>query len=88
MALDEIYVPYALPDGNWVWRAALDFGEYNLGQYSESLEAGVDVPTNAVFFDEARPTRHPARGIHRSTCRMRSPSTSVTGVRCGTAWIP
>ncbi len=55
MALDEIYVPYALPDGNWVWRAALDFGEYNLGQYSESLEAGVDVPTNAVFFDEAVP---------------------------------
>jgi primary-amine oxidase len=55
MALDEVYVPYALPDGNWVWRAALDFGEYNLGQYSESLEAGIDVPTNAVFLDEAVP---------------------------------
>ena len=52
MALDEIFVPYALPDGNWVWRAALDFGEYGLGQYSDSLAAGVDVPTNAVFFDE------------------------------------
>ena len=60
MALDEIYVPYALPDGNWVWRAALDFGEYNLGQYSESLEAGVDVPTNAVFFDEGVPLDDPA----------------------------
>lgn len=55
MALDEIYVPYAIPDGNWVWRAAFDFGEYNIGQYTESLEAGVDVPTNAVFFDEAVP---------------------------------
>ena len=60
MALDEIFVPYALPDGNWVWRAALDFGEYNLGQYSESLEAGVDVPTNAVFFDEAVPLDDPS----------------------------
>ncbi len=60
MALDEIFVPYALPDGNWVWRAALDFGEYNLGQYSESLEAGVDVPTNAVFFDEGVPLDDPA----------------------------
>jgi len=55
MALDEIYVPYALPDGNWAWRAALDVGEYNLGQYTESLEPGVDVPTNAVFVDEAVP---------------------------------
>jgi primary-amine oxidase len=60
MALDEIFVPYALPDGNWVWRAALDFGEYNLGQYSESLEAGVDVPTNAVFLDEGVPLDDPA----------------------------
>ena len=60
MALDEIFVPYALPDGNWVWRAALDFGEYNLGQYSESLEAGVDVPTNAIFFDEGVPLDDPA----------------------------
>ena len=55
MALNEIYVPYALPDGNWVWRAALDFGEYNIGQYIEALEVGVDVPTNAVFIDEAVP---------------------------------
>jgi primary-amine oxidase len=60
MALDEIFVPYALPDGNWVWRDALDFGEYNLGQYSESLEAGVDVPTNAVFLDEGVPLDDPA----------------------------
>jgi primary-amine oxidase len=60
MALDEIFVPYALPDGNWVWRAALDFGEYNLGQYSESLEAGVDVPSNAVFFDQGVPLDDPA----------------------------
>jgi primary-amine oxidase len=52
-ALDEIYVPYGLPDRTWVWRAALDVGEYNLGQYTESLEKNVDVPDNATFIDEA-----------------------------------
>src|SRR5262249_15583982 len=49
----EIYVPYGIPDPNWIWRAALDVGEYNLGQYSEPLQPGVDVPSNAVFFDQA-----------------------------------
>ncbi len=34
IALNEIYVPYGLPDRTWVWRAALDIGEYNLGQLS------------------------------------------------------
>jgi primary-amine oxidase len=53
IALDEIYVPYGLPDRTWVWRAALDVGEYNLGQYAEPLQKGVDVPDNAVFYDEA-----------------------------------
>jgi len=53
IALDEIYVPYALPDQNWAWRTALDVGEYNLGQYAEQLAPNVDVPNNAVFFDEA-----------------------------------
>jgi primary-amine oxidase len=52
MALDEIYVPYGLPDVNWAWRSAFDVGEYNLGQYAEPLEKNVDVPDNAVFFDE------------------------------------
>lgn len=51
MSLSEIYVPYAIPDPNWSWRSAFDIGEYNLGQYGESLEANVDVPENAVFFD-------------------------------------
>ena len=51
MSLSEIYVPYAIPDPNWSWRSAFDVGEYNLGQYTESLEANVDVPENAVFFD-------------------------------------
>ena len=52
MSLSEIYVPYAIPDANWSWRSAFDIGEYNLGEYTESLETNVDVPENAVFFDE------------------------------------
>jgi primary-amine oxidase len=56
MSMDEIYVPYSLPDPNWRWRTAFDIGEYNLGQYAEPLKSGVDVPTNAVFFDEAAPS--------------------------------
>jgi primary-amine oxidase len=53
IALDEIYVPYGLAERTWDWRAALDVGEYNLGQYVEPLERNVDVPDNAVFVDEA-----------------------------------
>ena len=53
LSLDETFVTYGIPDPNWVWRSALDVGEYNLGQYSEPLQKGVDVPSNAVFFDEA-----------------------------------
>jgi primary-amine oxidase len=53
ISLAEIYVPYSLPDPNWIWRAALDVGEYNLGQYAEQLQPNLDVPNNAVFFNEA-----------------------------------
>jgi primary-amine oxidase len=53
--MSEIYVPYAIPDPNWAWRSAFDIGEYNLGQYAEPLGKNVDVPENAVFFDEVAP---------------------------------
>jgi primary-amine oxidase len=53
IALDEIYVPYGLPERTWDWRAALDVGEYNLGQYIEPLAVDTDVPENASFYDEA-----------------------------------
>ena len=52
ISLDEAFVPYAVPDPNWAWRTALDVGEYNLGQYAEPLQLGVDVPTNAKFMNE------------------------------------
>ncbi len=52
LGMSEIYVPYGLPDPTWAWRTAFDIGEYNLGQYAEALASNVDVPENAVFFDE------------------------------------
>ena len=48
IAMNEIFVPYAIPDPTWIWRSALDVGEYNLGQLAEPLAAGIDVPDNAV----------------------------------------
>jgi primary-amine oxidase len=51
LAMSEIYVPYGLPDPNWVWRTAFDIGEYNLGQFAVAQEKNADVPENAVFFD-------------------------------------
>lgn len=53
VALNEMYVPYGVPDRTWAWRAALDVGEYNVGQYAEPLAKNVDVPDNAVFYDAA-----------------------------------
>ena len=61
MSMSEIYVPYAIPDPNWSWRSAFDIGEYNLGQYAEPLGKNVDVPENAVFFDEVAAGRHGQR---------------------------
>jgi primary-amine oxidase len=51
LGLAELYVPYGLPDINWVWRTAFDEGEYGLGRYANSLSSHVDVPENATFFN-------------------------------------
>lgn len=51
MSLSEIYVPYGMPDENWSWRTAFDVGEYNLGQYAQTLEVNRDVPPHTYFFD-------------------------------------
>jgi primary-amine oxidase len=56
LSMNEIFVPYAIPDPTWAWRAAFDIGEYNLGQYAEPLQHNVDVPGNAVFIEEVGPS--------------------------------
>ncbi|MDO9103912.1 MAG: hypothetical protein Q7U57_03010 [Methylovulum sp.] len=51
LGLTEIYVPYGLPDVNWVWRTAFDVGEYGMGRFVNPLAANIDVPNNALFFN-------------------------------------
>ena len=53
LSMDELFVPYGIPDQTWVWRAAFDIGEYNTGHFSEEMTKNVDAPENAVFFDGA-----------------------------------
>jgi len=49
--LSEMVVPYGDPDPLWSFRNAFDVGEYGLGRSAHSLERGLDVPEQAVFFD-------------------------------------
>lgn len=51
MSLSEIYVPYGLPDINWVWRTAFDEGEYGLGRYANPLLPDIDAPADATFLN-------------------------------------
>ena len=53
LSMNELFVPYGIPDQTWVWRAAFDIGEYNTGHFSEEMAKNVDVPENAFFFDGA-----------------------------------
>ena len=60
MALSEIYVYYGLGEENWVWRGALDVGEYNAGTLAQALKVNEDIPENAqlldaVFFSDIGP---------------------------------
>jgi primary-amine oxidase len=51
LSASEAYVPYGIGDVNWLWRSAFDIGEYGLGSYAQSLEAGQDVPNNAQLIN-------------------------------------
>jgi primary-amine oxidase len=51
LSLSEIYVPYGVPDVNWVFRTAFDVGEYNPGTTAQTLEVDRDVPENSRFLD-------------------------------------
>lgn len=50
-SLSEMVVPYGDPGPAWFFRNAFDQGEYNAGQYANSLEPLTDCPANAAFFD-------------------------------------
>ncbi|MCX5788941.1 MAG: primary-amine oxidase [Elusimicrobia bacterium] len=50
-SLSEMVVPYGDPSAAWSWRGAFDVGEYGVGRLASPLEAGTDVPDNAVAFD-------------------------------------
>lgn len=51
LSLSEAYVPYGVPDNNWIFRTAFDVGEYYLATYAQTLEPNRDVPENATFID-------------------------------------
>jgi primary-amine oxidase len=55
LSLSEVYVPYGVPDNNWVFRTAFDVGEYFLATYAQTLEPNRDVPENALFLDAVFP---------------------------------
>ena len=49
LSLSEMVVPYGDPDDTWSWRSAFDVGEYGFGANANPLDAGSDVPSDAVF---------------------------------------
>jgi len=51
LSVSEAYVPYGVPDNNWVFKTAFDVGEYYLATYAQVLEPNRDVPENTLFLD-------------------------------------
>jgi primary-amine oxidase len=49
-------VPYSDPSPGWLWREFFDSGEYGLGYVSTEVNAGKDLPENAVTLDAVLPT--------------------------------
>ncbi|MDE1171206.1 MAG: hypothetical protein PW734_08385 [Verrucomicrobium sp.] len=54
-AVSEMLVPYSEPAPEWVWREFFDVGEYGLGFCSNQINAGKELPTNAVTADAVFP---------------------------------
>ena len=55
-SISEMLVPYSDPSKSWVWRKFFDSGEYGLGYVSTEVNAGKDLPENAVTLDAVLPT--------------------------------
>lgn len=53
ISLADMLVPYGDPSKSWSYRNAFDVGEYGLGKTLHPLQAGQDVPENALLFDVA-----------------------------------
>lgn len=49
--LGGMVVPYGDPDIGWYFKSYLDSGEYGMGTLTSSIQAGTDVPENAVILD-------------------------------------
>ena len=47
-AISEMLVPYSDPSSAWIWREFFDAGEYGLGYVSSEVNAGKELPDNAV----------------------------------------
>ncbi|KAB8319429.1 primary-amine oxidase [Tolypothrix campylonemoides VB511288] len=50
-SLSEMAVPYADPSPTWNFRSSFDVGDYQLGRFSNTLQLGQQVPSNAVLLD-------------------------------------
>ena len=47
-AVSELFVPYSDPSKGWIWREFFDSGEYGLGLVSSEINAGKELPNNAI----------------------------------------
>ncbi len=55
-SISEMLVPYADPSQGWVWREFYDAGEYGLGLLSSRINAGKELPANALTLRATLPT--------------------------------
>ncbi len=55
-SISEMLVPYSDPSKGWVWREFYDSGEYGLGLLSSRINAGKELPANALTLGAVFPT--------------------------------
>jgi len=76
-SLSEIFMAYMDGTENWSWTAFFDMGEGGSG-FSSSLEAGVDCPDNAVYFDQAYADAHGIPQLKpRAACLFEEPAEAM-----------